>query len=313
MSKSLNTEIYWDDWYRDTDRLTYAEKGLWIDLIGRTVNAPQQGVFSTALQKMAGCGTCEGVWRLLVNLAVKGVADVWVEGENGGDEVQVGPENARRMVGREVDDYTRVRVVCRRVLREAATRKKDAERQAKRRECDNSLPLASADRGRTERGQQVDAGGDAGGDTARIKNGFYHLLPSSTYLPTEDKGNQDSGMGVEGKPRRRGKGGRVSFNTALMVRIGGWFGMKATTLWTEEQAEKLKGLKPTEDELGIHEAFYAIEEEPWRNFRRRNLITQLNNWVDDLIKHAEWTKEHEERGGKNGRRMVKRDVSPAVC
>jgi hypothetical protein len=44
----------------------------------------------------------------------------------------------------------------------------------------------------------------------------------------------------------------VAFNTELMIRIGGWFGMKATTLWTVEQAAKLKGLNPNEDELATH-------------------------------------------------------------
>ena len=78
--------------------------------------------------------------------------------------------------------------------------------------------------------------------------------------------------------------------------------MKATTLWTVEQAAKLKGLNPNEDELATHEAFYAIEDSPWRDYRRRDLITQLNNWVDDLTKHREWAREWEEGCAKRARK-----------
>jgi hypothetical protein len=183
MSKSMSTDLFWDDWYRDTDRLTYAEKGLWIDLIGRTVNSPKQGHYFTALQKLAGCGTCEAVWKLLMNLAVKGVADIYVEGESGEVDQKVTCENARKYATATVDDYTRVIVVCRRVVREAEARSREAERTAKRRAgSERHMP----DRTRTETGQNP----DITPDTDRTEPGHYpgqnpdrnRYLPSSTIF-----------------------------------------------------------------------------------------------------------------------------------
>jgi hypothetical protein len=302
--------------------LTYAEKGLWIDLIGRTVNSPKQGHYFTALQKLAGCGTCEAVWKLLMNLAVKGVADIYVEGESGEVDQKVTCENARKYATATVDDYTRVIVVGRRVVREAEARSREAERTAKRRAgSERHMP----DRTRTETGQNPDITPDTDRtepghypgqnpditpDRTRTETGIYHLLPSSPYLPSEDTGLQEPSGKKKPSEKRTG---RVSENTPLMVRIGKWFGMRETTLWTVEQSKKLKDLAPAEDEIAAHEAFYAIEDDPWRNYRRRDLSTQLNNWVDDLTKHREWTREWETSTSKSRKSAARKDVPAAVC
>jgi hypothetical protein len=94
----------------------------------------------------------------------------------------------------------------------------------------------------------------------------------------------------------------VAENSELMIRIGGWFGLRPTTLWTLDAAMKLKQLAPTEDEIQTHEVFYKIEDAPWRDYRRRDLSTQLNNWVEDMTKHQEWTREWSESQSKRQRR-----------
>lgn len=311
MSKSLNTELFWDDWYRDTDKLTYAEKGLWIDLIGRCVNSPNQGEFYTALQKISGNGTSEAVWKMLINLGVKGVADVALEVD--GKMIPVACDNARLLAGAVVDDYTRVKVVCRRVVREALARKKDAARQAARR---SETTTKTPDEARTQGGHGVDTDRTAGGRGGGHGVDSEWLLPRAIRSPSspsssnEDSGNQEP-CRRRGKPSDR-KTGRVEENSTLMIRIGGWFGMKPTTLWTVEQAEKLKALAPGDDEIEIHEKFYAIEDDPYRGYRRRDLSTQLNNWVDDLTKHTEWTREWSEGQGRRTSRSGKDTGNVAV-
>lgn len=291
MSKSLNTELFWDDWYRDTDKLTYAEKGLWIDLIGRTVNNPAQGEFITTLQNLSKSGACDVVWKLLLSLGSKGTADVFTEDANGIPTVAVTCSNVRSLSSVLVDDYTQVRVVCRRVVRESENRKKAAIRMALRRDTTNEH---SANTARTQREQAANTARTGSERDANIKWLLPRAIispssPSSSSLLSEDSGNQEPPKRNR-KPSEK-RTGRVEFNSELMVRIGKWFGMKPTTLWTEEQAIKLKMLAPLEDEIVVHEEFYAIEDIPWRNYRRRDLSTQLNNWVDDLIKHREWTQE----------------------
>lgn len=93
----------------------------------------------------------------------------------------------------------------------------------------------------------------------------------------------------KGLPSPIGKGigksngkGRVKENSELMIRIGGWFGRKPDTLWSEKEAHALKMANPTDAEIEGMECYYGASIPKTEDIRRRDLQTLLNNWSGEL-------------------------------
>jgi hypothetical protein len=72
-----------------------------------------------------------------------------------------------------------------------------------------------------------------------------------------------------------------------MNRIGDWFGRKPTTSWTVAEAGALEDINPSGDELDLIESYYtAVISEG--DYRRRDLLTLLNNWNQELDRARIW-------------------------
>jgi hypothetical protein len=85
---------------------------------------------------------------------------------------------------------------------------------------------------------------------------------------------------------------RVLRNTAMMIRVGGWFDRRATTLWTVEEGLKLEAINPTADDLEELESYYLATDIPAaEDYRRRDLPTLLNNWTGEMDRAAGYTRE----------------------
>lgn len=111
--------------------------------------------------------------------------------------------------------------------------------------------------------------------------------PLSSRAIEEEETTYSTSFGAEGgrrKGRRMKTGTRVKANTAMMVKIGGWFGRRATTMWSTQEAAKLKEVDPQPDELEIIGAYYASTHPEIRPYRRQSVETLLNNWTKDLDK-----------------------------
>jgi hypothetical protein len=76
---------------------------------------------------------------------------------------------------------------------------------------------------------------------------------------------------------------RVNANSKAMNRIGRFFNRREGTLWSVAEAVALKNVAPTSEEIQIMEIYYldgSIEKDS--DFRRKDLITLLNNWSGEL-------------------------------
>lgn len=85
------------------------------------------------------------------------------------------------------------------------------------------------------------------------------------------------------------KGQKVAENTPIMVRIGAWFGRRASTLWSVDEARSLHDVGTIADEdVRLLEQFYQMQIMPDKDTRRHSLDTMLHNWngeVDKARKH----------------------------
>jgi hypothetical protein len=143
------------------------------------------------------------------------------------------------------------------------------------------------------------AGGKKGGNPALMVNGKDNPkvnledkqkpTPSSSSSPSSSSPiippNPQRGMTRPKRNRLNPKHERVTENTPAMIQINDWFGRKADTLWTIEQARILELINPSEAVLNGMGNFYLADETPETPlYRRTTLTTLLNNWDDELDK-----------------------------
>jgi len=83
---------------------------------------------------------------------------------------------------------------------------------------------------------------------------------------------------------------KVAENTTTMIRIGKWFGRRDSTLWTLSEAEALGELLPLEkDSFLALERYYTAEIDRSEDYRRRDLMTLLNNWQGEIDRAQRFT------------------------
>ena len=111
--------------------------------------------------------------------------------------------------------------------------------------------------------------------------------PESAVLPANAK---------RMKPDER-KRSKVKVNTPTMERIGGWFGRRPGTLWTVAELIAFIALSPSEAEISGMEAFYMADDPADELFRRRDLLTLLNNWQGELDKARGFSRKQRESSG----------------
>lgn len=87
---------------------------------------------------------------------------------------------------------------------------------------------------------------------------------------------------------------RVELVTPRMARIGGMVpGRSADRRWTWQEYEALCDIEPVEEaDLAVVEAYYAAEHSREEDYRRRQLITLLNNWEAEVVKATRWRREN---------------------
>lgn len=85
------------------------------------------------------------------------------------------------------------------------------------------------------------------------------------------------------------RNGRVTANSETMLVIGGWFGRRSTTLWSREEAAALEALGALDPEdLDVLQRFYRADHPAEADYRRRNVVTLLNNWNAEVDKARRW-------------------------
>ena len=127
-----STTWFWRDWQMDTAKLTKAEKGMWIDLIGECSEAPMLGDWTGPLSVLMGYGeTLETCWKMLQGLGSKKIAEVEVM--IGGVMVPVVSETFAKWCEFKPTEMTPARVVCRRLVRQRERNEKSSERMQKSR------------------------------------------------------------------------------------------------------------------------------------------------------------------------------------
>jgi hypothetical protein len=75
---------------------------------------------------------------------------------------------------------------------------------------------------------------------------------------------------------------RVESNSPSMVTIGSFFGRLPETLWTVAEAVALFDVSPKPDEVAILARYYQETFPKESDYRRRDLITLLNNWQTEV-------------------------------
>ena len=84
---------------------------------------------------------------------------------------------------------------------------------------------------------------------------------------------------------------RVKSNTPTMIRIGEWFGRQESTLWTIAEAEALESTNPSPAEIDGMEGYYSAKDIGTTDYRRKDLLTLLNNWPGELDRARGYYKE----------------------
>lgn len=131
--------------------------------------------------------------------------------------------------------------------------------------------------------------------TARAHKGHKVKKVRKEEVPPNPQGGDvkilpDGWKQLSAKDRRTT---RCLANSPLMLRIGKWFRRGSSTLWTVEEAVQLRqiiggnSIEAIMPEIEVLEDFYTEEIPEESDFRRRNLITLLNNWVGELDRARE--------------------------
>jgi hypothetical protein len=115
------------------------------------------------------------------------------------------------------------------------------------------------------------------------------------WIPPTPKGGEGADT-PKPKPSRRlsaadKKRIRVKSNTPIMIRIGAWFGRQESTLWTIAEAEALESTNPSPAEIDGMEGYYSAKDIGTTDYRRKDLLTLLNNWPGELDRARGYYKE----------------------
>lgn len=75
---------------------------------------------------------------------------------------------------------------------------------------------------------------------------------------------------------------RVKNNTPEMLAIGGLMGRRDGNLWSVAEALALEAVSPQPEEIAEMSRYYLADIDRDKDYRRRDLITLLNNWNGEL-------------------------------
>jgi hypothetical protein len=280
MAENVSTIWYFNDWFRDTGNLSFEEKGLWMDLIGKTYQSAVVGVWCGAFVEI---GEVEKVWPIIKRLGVKKVGDIAVCIDE--KYVPLTSENYEVWKGWTPEIFSRLKIVCRKALKLEEQRKKNEKKNKRQKQHKTGInPGYIADISGINPGCIADESGMNPGYIADKPT-----PPRARVLQSPVSSNTPVVPPLAGgtKPRRGKDASRVGENTELMVRIGAWFKRRPETLWMTTEAEKLEGINPKAEEVELLEKYYLSDDPAIGRYRRHDLVTMLNNWNREL----DWARE----------------------
>jgi len=134
-----STTWFWKDWGFDTRTLSYAERGMWVELIGIASASVVLGEWTGPMSDLIVVKeSMESAWRLLVALGTKKVAEVEVMIK--GEMVPIVAETFKVWEGFAPVDLTPVRVVCRRLVKQRVRNEGKAMNMRKYRKATTNEP-----------------------------------------------------------------------------------------------------------------------------------------------------------------------------
>jgi len=84
--------------------------------------------------------------------------------------------------------------------------------------------------------------------------------------------------GIEGK-----NGNGVFVPTPSMIRAGKLYNRRESTKWTAQEIKAIKAISPiNDDDFKAIERYYTAKLPPDSDYRRRDLVTLLNNWNGEV-------------------------------
>jgi len=171
--------------------------------------------------------------------------------------------------------------------------KDQAKRHAKRKKAGKS---GAKTRWGTPDESDSNANGNANGNANADGNGNQNQNQNhSSYPKPEPKNPPKSPTGGKGRKRlteAEKKRSKVEVNTPDMEQIGTWFKRRPGTLWSVAEAEALADIQCAPDEVGAIERYYKAAIPKEQDYRRRDLLTMLNNWQGELDRARRWESEN---------------------
>ncbi len=77
----------------------------------------------------------------------------------------------------------------------------------------------------------------------------------------------------------------------IIALVNSWFRRRPTTKWSAKEMKALKAvldLQPMDEELRILDRYYSAEIPEKENYRRRDVLTLLNNWRGEVDRAVMW-------------------------
>ena len=87
---------------------------------------------------------------------------------------------------------------------------------------------------------------------------------------------------TQSQPQKNGTRQLAKDKTPVQKCIDVWFSRRETTQWSRTEVDKLSEIAPAIDELKLMEHYYIAPIKPHEDYRRRDILTLLNNWTGEL-------------------------------
>ena len=190
---------FWNDWDRDTARLTLAEKGLLVDVRGLCVRSATLGEYKGTVACIMGYGeNAAGVWRTLLHLATKGAVEAEVR--LSGEWVPVTPDTHERWAAALAEELTPV------VIRvpELVHREEKLTRERERMRRNRGEPEANSERTdgeQTANSERTDSEPEANSERTGSEQDDVSRARKTSFSST--KRSSSGEMPVEKKKRVR--------------------------------------------------------------------------------------------------------------
>ncbi len=88
------------------------------------------------------------------------------------------------------------------------------------------------------------------------------------------------------------------------IRLGNLFRRREATAWSEKEETAYRRILLAEDDLSLVERYYSARFPAEKDYRRRDLLTLLNNWTGEVDRSRAWCEKNPLKGTRTGRPAV---------